>query len=142
MAAEGYKAIQKAFLSQPFFAVVGASKDQSKYGTRVLKWYQMREMNVTPIHPKEEELEGIKTLTNISELRSPTATSISIVTPPKVTLSLLQQAKELSVPALWLQPGAEDDTVIEYVEQNLADRVIYGGPCILVEGDGIIRSML
>jgi len=27
--------IQKAFLSAPYFAVVGASKDKSKYGTRV-----------------------------------------------------------------------------------------------------------
>lgn len=28
-------ATQKTFLSQPHFAVVGASKDQSKYGTKV-----------------------------------------------------------------------------------------------------------
>jgi predicted CoA-binding protein len=54
----------------------------------------------------------------------------------------VQQAKDLSIPALWLQPGAEDDAVVEYVKENMADRVIYGGPCILVEGDGIIRSML
>jgi hypothetical protein len=30
-------AIQKTFLSAPYFAVVGASKDKSKYGTRVRK---------------------------------------------------------------------------------------------------------
>jgi len=98
-------------------------------------------MNVIPVHPKEEELEGIKTLKSVSEFPSPTTTSVSIITPPKVTLGLLQQAKDLSVPALWLQPGAEDDAVIEYIKENMADRVIYGGPCILVEGDGI-RSML
>ena len=34
-AVEGYRAIQKTFLSQPFFAVVGASKDETKYGTKV-----------------------------------------------------------------------------------------------------------
>jgi predicted CoA-binding protein len=110
---------------------------------------------------KEEELEGIKTLNAISQLSSPTETSISVITPPKVsyqpapvahttvliptvqvTLGILQQAKELSIPALWLQPGAEDAAVIEYVKENgLSDRVIYGGPCILVEGDGI-RSLL
>jgi len=87
-AAEGYRAIQKTFLSQPFFAVVGASKDQNKYGTKVLKWYQMREMNVTPVHPRVEELNGIKTLKNITELHSPTTTSISIITPPKASFFL------------------------------------------------------
>ena len=61
----------------------------------------------------------------------------------KVTLGILEKAKELGTPALWLQPGAEDETVIEYIKNNdLKDRVIYGGPCILVEGDDIIRSNL
>ena len=33
--------IQRAFLSAKRFAVVGASKDQTKFGTKVLKWYQV-----------------------------------------------------------------------------------------------------
>ncbi|TFK44301.1 CoA-binding protein [Crucibulum laeve] len=136
------QAIEKAFMAAPYFAVVGASKDQTKFGTRVLNWYRVRSLNVTPIHPKEAELEGIATLNNISLLAAPKETAISIITPPKVTLSILQQAKDLSVPSLWLQPGAEDAAVVEYVKENLADRVIYGGPCILVEGDSILRSNL
>ncbi|KAI0358631.1 NAD-P-binding protein [Trametes cingulata] len=135
--------IQKKFLSAPRYAVVGASKDQSKYGTKVLKWYQRRSKDVTPVHPKEDELEGLKTVRTIGDLPAPKETSISIITPPKVTLGILEQAKALDVPALWLQPGAEDETVVTYIKENgLQDRVIYGGPCILVEGDGIIRSLL
>jgi len=136
-------AIQKTFLSAPHFAVVGASKDKSKYGTKVLNWYIQRSFDVTPVHPKEKELEGLQTLTSIDELPSPKETSISIITPPKVTLGILEKAKALSVPALWLQPGAEDPAVIEYIKENgLSDRVVYGGPCILVEGDDIARSLL
>jgi len=60
-----------------------------------------------------------------------------------VTLGILEQAKNLSVPALWLQPGAEDETVIQYIKDNeLENRVIYGGPCLLVEGDGVKQSLL
>ncbi|KAF8635883.1 hypothetical protein AX15_000064 [Amanita polypyramis BW_CC] len=129
------EAIQRAFLSSSAYAVVGASKDQSKYGSRVLKWYKQRSYKVTPVHPKESELEGIPTVASISDLPSPKETSVSIITPPKVTLSILKQAKDLSVPALWLQPGAEDAAVVEYIKnQGLSDRIIYGGPCILVEG--------
>lgn len=50
---------------------------------------------------------------------------------------------ELNVPSLWLQPGAEDDTVKSFIRANgLEDKVIYGGPCILVEGDGVRKSLL
>jgi hypothetical protein len=43
--------LKRAFLSQSHFAVVGASKDQTKFGTKLLKWYQARELDVTPVHP-------------------------------------------------------------------------------------------
>ncbi|KAJ3557393.1 hypothetical protein NM688_g1492 [Phlebia brevispora] len=135
--------VKKLFLSSPKYAVVGASKDQSKFGTKVLKWYLARNKDVTPIHPKEDELEGVRTIRQLSDLPTPTETSVSIITPPKVTLGILEQAKALSVPALWLQPGAEDEAVIKYINDNgLGGKVIYGGPCILVEGDGIIKSLL
>lgn len=60
-----------------------------------------------------------------------------------MTLGLLQQAKQLNFRALWLQPGAEDDAVIAYIRASgLGDKVLYGGPCILAEGDGIRQKSL
>ena len=118
---------------------------------------------------KESELEGITAVRTLGDLATPSETSVSIITNPKVrtlsliwlpspssppsahclirflqvTLGLLEQAKALSVPALWLQPGAEDEAVISYIKDNsLSDKVIYGGPCILVEGDNVIKSLL
>lgn len=43
--------LKRAFFSQPHFAVVGASKDATKFGTKLLKWYQERKLDVTPVHP-------------------------------------------------------------------------------------------
>lgn len=134
--------IQNLFFSSPKFAVVGASKDQSKFGTKVLKWYQARDIDVTPIHPKEAELEGLATIPGLTNLPDPSHTSVSVITPAKITLSLLQQAKELDVPALWLQPGAEDEAVRNFIKENgLGDKVILGGPCVLVQGDGVIERL-
>ena len=101
----------------------------------------------------------MSTIKSITELDFPTQTSVSIVTPPavghsnvwvmtvliiissQVTLSILRSAKDLSIPALWLQPGAEDATVVDFVKTNgLEGRVIYGGPCILVQGDHLLRN--
>ncbi|CAL1706145.1 unnamed protein product [Somion occarium] len=133
----GTAEIKKTFLSSPKYAVVGASKNQTKFGTKVLKWYLVRNKD------KEEELEGVCPLRTLADLPSPTQTSVSIITPAKITLGILEQAKALGVPALWLQPGAEDAEVIKFIDENdLSDKVIYGGPCILVEGDGIIKSLL
>ncbi|KAH9022572.1 NAD(P)-binding protein [Lactarius pseudohatsudake] len=135
--------IQKYFLSSSRYAVVGASKDQSKFGTKVLRWYLARNLSVIPVHPKESELEGVTTVSSLTDLPAPAETSVSIITNAKVTLDLLQQALKLNIPALWLQPGAEDDDVKNFIRVNgLEDKVLYGGPCILVEGDGVRKSLL
>jgi hypothetical protein len=55
---------------------------------------------------------------------------------------VLKEAKELDVPALWIQPGAEDPTVADYIKENgLENRVVYGGPCLLVQGDGVRQKL-
>ncbi|CAE6462444.1 unnamed protein product [Rhizoctonia solani] len=131
------------FFKSSQFAVVGASKDQSKYGTKILKWYLDRQIAVTPVHPKEPELEGIKAVPKLAGLASPDKTSVSIVTPPNVTLGILKEGKELGVPAFWIQPGAENDEVRKYViDAGLSEKVVLGGPCVLVSGDGIRKSLL
>jgi len=140
MAAFG--SIKTAFFQSPSYAVLGASKDQTKFGTKLLQWYQTRDLAVTPIHPNEAELEGIATVKSLEELPSPSTTSVSIVTPAKITLGILQKAKELNVPALWIQPGAADMAVIKFIKENgMADKVIYGGACVLTDGDAIRANL-
>ncbi|PAV18466.1 NAD P-binding protein [Pyrrhoderma noxium] len=128
MAAE----LQQTFLQIPHFAVVGASKDQNKWGTKILKWYQTRDLDVIPVHHRESELEGLQTLKSLAELPSPTETA--------VTLGILESAKELNIPVVWLQPGAEDEDVRKYInDAGLSERVILGGPCLWRDGDGILK---
>jgi predicted CoA-binding protein len=60
----------------------------------------------------------------------------------QVTLAALERVKALGIPAVWIQPGAADAQVAKYVEDNLPDKVIYGGPCILVLGETLLSSRL
>jgi hypothetical protein len=46
---------------------------------------------------------------SISKLPTPTLTSISIVTPPSTTLSILAEARKAEVRSVWLQPGSYDE---------------------------------
>lgn len=71
----------------------------------------------------------------LSELKDPRNTSVSVITPPKVTLDILGEAEALGVPSLWLQPGAFDDRVMHRVKELEGKiNVIAQGRCILVEG--------
>ncbi|KAG1725271.1 CoA binding domain-containing protein [Suillus paluster] len=134
---------QKHFLSFPYYAVVGASTDQSKFGTKVLQWYIQRNKPVTPVHPSNDELEGIKTIRSLIDLPKPTETSVSIITSAKITIDLLKQIKELSIPAVWCQPGATDVACVQYIKDNgMSDRVLFEGECILRDGDGVLQAML
>jgi hypothetical protein len=68
---------------------------------------------------------------------------LSIITPPKVTLGVLKEAKAAGVPAVWLQPGTFDDEVMEYARKEFkavlggmeGGTVGHEGWCVLVDGE-------
>ncbi|CDS10979.1 hypothetical protein LRAMOSA03243 [Lichtheimia ramosa] len=127
------------FIKSSHFAVIGASTDRSKYGNRVLRWYQDYGLPVTPVNPKEKQVENLASIASIDELENPKETALSIITPPKVTLQVLKRAKELGITKLWLQPGAEDKAVLDYAQDAGLD-IIAGGPCILVSGPSLLSQ--
>ncbi|KAI8338626.1 CoA-binding protein [Chlamydoabsidia padenii] len=131
------KSLTKHFISNPYFAVVGASTSRSKYGNKVLRWYQNEGLSVIPVHPKELNIEGLPTITSLDQLQEPQLTSVSIITPPSVTLNVLKDCKRLGIRNIWLQPGAEDKQVLQYA-QDFGLEVIAGGPCILMEGPSLL----
>lgn len=115
-----------------------------------------------PGEQKEGELGGLATIGSLRELKDPSHTSVSVVTPAKVrqvlpphtsllsiidtslqvTIEVLKAAKELKVPAVWCQPGTTDETCETFIKENgMEGKVIFGGPCLLVMGDGILASL-
>jgi len=61
----------------------------------------------------------------------------------KITIDLLKQVKDLSIPAVWCQPGTTDIACVQYINDNgMADRVLFEGECILRDGDGVLQAML
>ncbi|KAJ7216344.1 CoA-binding protein, partial [Mycena pura] len=103
------------FLSAPSFAVVGASDDPTKFGTIVLKTMLEKGLDVVPVNPFVPTSQGQPCLHSLADLPDPKHTSISVVTQPHVTLQILKQATELGIPAVWLQPGAEDAAVLDFI---------------------------
>ncbi|CAO3634424.1 unnamed protein product [Cunninghamella echinulata] len=129
--------IASQFINNAQFAVVGASTSRSKYGNCVLRWYQQNNLNVIPVHPKEEEIEGLSTIKSIEQLKQPENTSVSIITPPSISLQVLKDCQRLGIKNIWLQPGAEDKAVLDYAKEAGLN-IIAGGPCILVQGPSLL----
>lgn len=120
----------QAFLDGSTFAVVGASRDRSKYGNKVLRAYQQNALTVYPVNPRAEEVEGLPAYPNLGSLPE-RVHGVSIVTPPSVTERVVEEAHEMGIRRLWMQPGAGSDSAVERAE-TLGMDVIAGGPCLLV----------
>ncbi|EEH47149.1 uncharacterized protein PADG_03247 [Paracoccidioides brasiliensis Pb18] len=145
------EAAAKLFFSSPRFAVAGASTDPSKFGYKILAWYHQHSLPVTPLNPWAPEIafpsHTYSTTPSPSALPSPKQTSLSVVTPPKVTLAVLKEAKSVDIPAVWLQPGTFDDEVLAYARENFKAAVAgmegsagHEGWCVLVDGEDALAA--
>ena len=120
----------KDFLAAGPYAVVGASSAREKYGNKVLRAYLQNGLAVTPVHPRETEIEGVKSVPDIASLPDGIR-GLSMITPPPVTEKLVEEAARLGITRLWMQPGAESPRAVQRAKE-LGLSVIAGGPCLLV----------
>ncbi|KAI4110452.1 MAG: hypothetical protein LQ339_001317 [Xanthoria mediterranea] len=135
----------KTFFSSRLYAVAGASNDKSKFGYKLLAWYDARHLPVQPVTPSRPSIQvssnNYSTVSSVGELESPSETSLSIVTQPHITLKVLREAKEAGISCVWMQPGSFDTEGLEYAKQEF--KVAVGGNegragegwCVLVDGD-------
>ena len=118
------------FLAGSPHAVVGASQDRSKYGNKVLRAYQQHNLPAFPVNPNADEVEGVPAYPDLASLPE-SVHGISVITPPKTTDVIVQQAGELGIKNVWMQPGSESEEALSRAEE-LDMNVIAGGPCALV----------
>lgn len=132
------------FLASHFY-VTGASADRTKFGNKVLRWYMDHQLPVTPVHPSGAIIEGLPSLKALTpdDVQDVKA-SISVITPPHVTLLLLQTlAENPNIVGMWLQPGAADAAVIQWIRaqsQAVQNKIVYFDACILVQGAALLQQ--
>ena len=120
----------RRFLDGAPHAVVGASTDRAKYGNKVLRAYLQADRPVFAVNPKADQVEGVPAYADLAAIAADVH-GISIVTPPTVTETIVQQAGRLGIQHCWMQPGSESVTAIQQA-QALGMNVIAEGPCLLV----------
>jgi predicted CoA-binding protein len=128
--AESSQQIVEEYMASGPYAVVGASTNPEKYGNMVLRAYMKRGVEVYPINPKAEEVEGLKAYPGLADLPVKVR-GISVITPPKITLRVVEEAARQGIEYVWMQPGAESPEAVRRAEE-LGLKVIAGGACFLV----------
>lgn len=103
-------------------AVVGASRNQEKFGHKVCQNLLQRGYQVIPINPKAEQIlerSVYPTLTDYAQSASAQPLDLVVfVVPPTITRKILPEVQKLGVKQVWFQPGSFNDKVIEFCQQH------------------------
>ncbi len=114
-------------------AVIGASRDESKYGNKIIKDLIKKGHTLYLVNPKETMIEDLPCFADLKDLPKDVE-MITFVTPPTVTLTILQEASEFKHTKIWCQPGASDEKVITFLEANDFDFI--ANACVMIENIG------
>jgi hypothetical protein len=112
-------------------ALVGATDDPNKYGSIIYRNLRQRGYQIYPVNPRRQTVAGDAAYASLDRLPV-RPTLVCLVVPPAVGLEIIEQCAQLRLPNIWLQPGAEDASLLARLE---ALRCNYSaGACIMVLG--------
>ena len=126
--------IMDKFYSFSRYAVAGASADRSKFGNKVLRCYLQKGYDAIPVSIKCAEIEGLSCVKSVREIDFTKGVGLSIVTPPKATRQVLEEALDSGCTRFALQPGTYDAEVDSYIDHmTLNPDVVVLKTCVLVD---------
>ena len=101
----------------PTVAVLGASRDRSKYGNKSVPSHARAGWQVFPINPRADEIEGLHAYRSLRELPVRPIDRVSVYLPPEVGWTLLDDIVACQPREVWLNPGSESDELIAALEK-------------------------
>ena len=93
-------------------AVLGASKDRSKFGNKCVRAYAKKGWKVFPVSLKGGEIEGLEAYAKLADIPDQ-LDRISVYLHPAVGIGQLEQIAEKGAGEVWFNPGAADSQLLE-----------------------------
>lgn len=115
-------------------AVVGATERRHKYGSIIYRDLRSKGFRVLAVNPYRDSVHGDPCWHTVSDLPE-APTIVNFVIPPARTLEVLEECRSLGYTTVWVQPGAEDDAVIDYLETHGFDHAVRA--CIMVRAPSV-----
>ena len=98
--------------NQKTVAVIGASSNRDKFGNKALRAFERRGYKVIPINPNEPEVEGHKTYPSVLDVPE-SIDMATVYVPVRPGVTVMEQLAEKGITEVWLNPGADDQRVVE-----------------------------
>jgi uncharacterized protein len=117
------------FLSQRSLAVVGVSRNTTKFGTAIYRTLKQQGYKVFPIHREADSIEGDHCYQGFKNLPEKVG-GVVICVPPLQTEKILAEVLEAGITRVWMQNGADSEAAIRFCENNGITAV--HGQCILM----------
>jgi len=105
------------FLSLEKYAIAGVSRDPKKFGQVVFRDLRKKGMDVVPINPKADTIDGVKCYSSVSDLPADVR-GLIFMTPKEETLAVAREAIAHGIKDLWVQQGAETKELIGDLEKE------------------------
>lgn len=119
----------ETFLEEKKVALIGASRNEKKFGTQVLKHLVENGFEVLPVHRQAEQLQGKKAYAAIAELPD-NVNAICLLTQKHQTDLLLAEALKKGIRNIWIQQFSETPETITKVSESKSNIIL--GRCIFM----------
>ena len=118
--------------SRPIIALVGATNQKEKFGNIIFHDLLRKNFRVIPVNPRATTIDGVQAFKSLSAAANAENIDLVVyVVPPKITLETLKESKELGLTRAWVQPGAGDESVRMFLEENKYDYLM--NACVMVQ---------
>ena len=92
-------------------AVVGASRDRSKFGNKAVRAFRHAGYEVVPITPAAEVIEGLPAYPSVLDVAGPIDLA-TVYLEPAVGESVIDEIARKGIEEVWLNPGADGPGVV------------------------------
>lgn len=93
-------------------AIVGASRDRTKFGNKAVRAFARQGFTVVPINPRENEVEGFRAYPSLLDV--PHAIDlVSLYLPPEAGIRVVEEAAKKGVAEVWINPGADSAELLD-----------------------------
>ena len=110
-------------------AVVGASKDPSKFGNVIYCDLRQKGFVVFAVNPNRTHVAGDEAFASLKELPA-RPTIVDMVVPPAAGAGVLRECLDLGLMNVWLQPGAESPENLAFLQERGLNYI--ADDCIMV----------
>lgn len=97
-------------------AVVGASRDRGRFSNKAVRAWRKKGWTVVPVHPKLEEIEGLKAYPRVTDIPGPVDLA-NLYVPPQIGLGVLDELVAKGIGRLYVNPGAGSDELMERAKE-------------------------